>query len=281
MSSIILHQIGGIAVGIEKKDGYLNATKLCAAYNLEKGTAKQPSDWTKTKSAKEYISYVSSVRNILRTELVVVRQGGIDEQGTWIHPDLANDFASWLSVEYKYAVSQWVQDWRSLKASNTFPEKLVGQIDRNPELIAVEMVASTIDLIMGHANINLNIIAGVKCSAIAEMFPQYRIAMEVVKKNLLLPVDSKLLSPTDLAKIWEERTGEKFSAIAFNRKLETANLQKKTGKKELAWIAIGCGIDHSEVVLDTATGHAKTIQRLMWHESVLELIAPELQGGAT
>jgi hypothetical protein len=105
------------------------------------------------------------------------------------------------------------------------------------------------------------------------MFPQYQIAMDVVKKNLLLPVASKLLSPTDLAKIWEERTGEKLSAIAFNKKLEAANLQKKTGKKELAWCAIGCGIDHSEVVLDTAAGHAKTVQRLMWHESVLDLLA--------
>jgi hypothetical protein len=271
--NIILHEIDSISVGIDKKDGYLNATKLCTAYNNRKGTNKIPRDWLSTKRAKEYIAYVSSVTTITQTLLVVVKQGGgIDEQGTWIHPDLANAFSSWLSVEYEYEVGKWVADWKSLKASNTFPEKLVGQIDKSPELVAVEIISGTIDMIMGHSNMNPNIIAGVKCSAIAETYPQLRIAMEVVKKNLLLPVASNLLSPTDLTKIWEEQTGEKLSAIAFNRKLETANLQKKSDKKDLPWIAIGCGIDHSEVVLDTAKGHAKTVQRLMWHESVLELL---------
>lgn len=270
--NIILHEIDSISVGIDKKDGYLNATKLCIAYNNRKGTNKQPSDWLRSKSATEYIAYVSSVRGFLREELVISKQGGSDEQGTWIHPDLGTAFGTWLSVEYQFAVSQWVQEWQSLKASNTFPEKLVGQIDKSPELAAVEIISGTIDMIMGHSNMNPNIIAGVKCSAIAETYPQLRIAMEVVKKNLLLPVATNLLSPTDLTKIWEERTGEKLSAIAFNRKLETANLQKKSDKKDLPWIAIGCGIDHSEVVLDTAKGHAKTVQRLMWHESVLELL---------
>jgi hypothetical protein len=59
--SIILHQIDSISVGIDKKDGYLNATKLCTAYNNRKGTNKIPRDWLSTKRAKEYIAYVSSV----------------------------------------------------------------------------------------------------------------------------------------------------------------------------------------------------------------------------
>ena len=272
MSSIILHQIDNIAVGIDKKNGYLNATKLCAAYNARKGTNKRPSDWLKTNRAKQYLDYVSAITRIPVIELSVSRQGSDEEAGTWIHPDLGIPLATWLSVEYEYVVTKWVREWEQNKSANSFPEKLVGQIGKSPELVAIEIMSETIDLIMGRAGIATNLIAGVKCSAIAEAYPQLRVAMEVVKKNLLLPVESKLLSPTDLAKIWEEKTGEKLSAIAFNRKLAAANLQKRTDKKELPWVAIGCGIDHSEVVLDTASGHAKTVQRLMWHESVLELL---------
>jgi hypothetical protein len=119
MANIILHQFQGIAVGLDKKNGYLNATKLCSAYNAQNGTSKQPSDWTKTKRAKDYIAYVASVRNILRTDLIEVRQGGADDQGTWIHPDLGDVFASWLSVEYEFKVAQILQDWRQGKSELT------------------------------------------------------------------------------------------------------------------------------------------------------------------
>lgn len=121
MANIILHQFEGIAVGLDERNGYLNATKLCAAYNARNGASKQPSDWTKTKRAKDYIAYVASVRNILGTDLIEVRQGGFDDQGTWIHPDLGDAFASWLSVEYEFRVSQILQDWRQEKSLPAAP----------------------------------------------------------------------------------------------------------------------------------------------------------------
>lgn len=108
--SIVLHQIDSILVGLDRKDGYLNATKLCTAYNNQKGTHKQPSDWLRSKSATEYIAYVSSVTRIVATDLVAVKQGGADEQGTWIHPDLAKNFIEWLEKatnkksEYLYVI---------------------------------------------------------------------------------------------------------------------------------------------------------------------------------
>jgi KilA-N domain len=80
MTDIIVHQIDNISVGIDKKDGYLNATKLCIAYNFNRGTNKQPSDWVRSKKATEYIAYVSSVRGIPRTGLVVLKQGGTDRE---------------------------------------------------------------------------------------------------------------------------------------------------------------------------------------------------------
>jgi len=272
MASIILHQIGSISVGLDRKDGYLNATKLCAAYNTQHGTFKQPSDWTKNKKAKDYIAYVSTIRNIPREQLVFSKAGNTDESGTWIHPDLADPFASWLSVEYEFAVSQWLQEWRANKGSNSFPENLTGKIEKNPEEAAITSLCFIVENVLSGTGLAPQLLAGAKATAIAVMFPQYRPAIEGIKKDLLLTVESKLLNATELAAIWETRTGEKLSAIAFNKKLEAANLQAKTGEKALPWRAIGCGIDHSEIVLDTARGHAKTVQRLMWHESVLDLL---------
>ena len=92
--NIILHEIDSIAVGIDKKDGYLNATKLCTAYNNRKGTNKIPRDWLSTKRAKEYIAYVASVT--LEPLIIVKQGGGINEQGTWIHPGLGTAFSEWL-----------------------------------------------------------------------------------------------------------------------------------------------------------------------------------------
>lgn len=95
MTNIIFHQFEGISVGLDKRSGYLNATRLCAAYNIQNGTSKQPSDWTKTKRAKDYIAYVASVQGLLEKDLIESIQGG-DDQGTWIHPGLKDYFTEWL-----------------------------------------------------------------------------------------------------------------------------------------------------------------------------------------
>ena len=51
----------------------------------------------------------------------------------------------------------------------------------------------------------------------------------------------------------------------FNHSINVPNQQANASRSRAE-------IDHSEVVLDTAKGHAKTVQQLMWHESVLELL---------
>ena len=61
---------------------------------------KLPKDWLKTEDAKKYIEAVR--RKILTEEnqLVIVKQGGNDEQGTWLHPKLGIVFARWLNVDF-------------------------------------------------------------------------------------------------------------------------------------------------------------------------------------
>ena len=69
----------------------VNATEMAKPFG------KQPSDWTKTKSAQEFISSLSAVRKIVVTDLIHIKQGGNTIQGTWMHEDVAIEFARWLA----------------------------------------------------------------------------------------------------------------------------------------------------------------------------------------
>lgn len=82
--------------GITFKKG--NAV-LVNATEMAKQFAKTPKDWLRTLLSKHYISSLSAVRHISPTELVITVQGGV-EQGTWMHEDVAMEFARWLSPEF-------------------------------------------------------------------------------------------------------------------------------------------------------------------------------------
>jgi KilA-N domain len=272
MANIILHQVGAVTVGLDKKDGYVNATALCSAFNTQKGTNKQPSDWVRSKRAKEYIDYVAGIRGIPREKLVVSRAGNSEESGTWLHPDLADPFSSWLSVEYEFFVSQWLQDWRSGKASDRFPDSTIGQVQTDPILEGVTHISAAIDCIFATIGMKPQLLAGIKTEAIAANYPQYRPALEAAKSGLSLVLPSKPMTPTRLAEMLKERTGEELNARSMNKRLESLGLQRKTGHASPTWEAIGEGLEHSEIHADTAKGHGKTVVSLRWFESVIDAL---------
>lgn len=57
----------------------VNATEMAKPFG------KLAKDWLSNKSTNEFIHTLSAVRGIVLTELVVVKQGGNGEQGTWMH----------------------------------------------------------------------------------------------------------------------------------------------------------------------------------------------------
>lgn len=81
-------------------------TVMVNATEMAKSFRKTPKDWLRNNSSQEFISTLSAVRQICLTELVVVQQGGNGEQGTWMHEDVALEFARWLSP--KFAI--WCND---------------------------------------------------------------------------------------------------------------------------------------------------------------------------
>lgn len=72
----------------------VNATEMAKPFG------KLAKDWLSNKSTKEFLSTLSSVRTIPLTDLVEIKQGGNKEQGTWMHEDVAMEFARWLSPAF-------------------------------------------------------------------------------------------------------------------------------------------------------------------------------------
>jgi hypothetical protein len=47
--------------------------------------------------------------------IVTLKGGRPEEQGTWVHPDVAIHLAQWCSPKFAVAVSRWVREWMSGK----------------------------------------------------------------------------------------------------------------------------------------------------------------------
>ncbi|MGL5065749.1 MAG: KilA-N domain-containing protein [Microcoleus sp.] len=83
-----------------RDDGLVNATALTTAYRNATGLRKDCAKWLKTQDAEASIAYLARATQKCVAELVIVENG----VGTWLHPDLAEIFAQWISVEYRFAV---------------------------------------------------------------------------------------------------------------------------------------------------------------------------------
>lgn len=87
----------GNEITFSKGDNVMvNATEMAKPFN------KVPKDWLRTKQTQEFINSLSDVRQICPTQLVDVHQGNSSsfEQGTWMHEDVALEFARWLSPAF-------------------------------------------------------------------------------------------------------------------------------------------------------------------------------------
>ena len=115
--------VNGVRIEQRNIDGFINATAMCRAHS------KDISDWLKTddtwdlvvalaenlgvfpKNCKSGNSVFTRVSSIYPS-LVIVKKGSPEfGGGSWIHPDLAIDLASWCSKKFAIQVSRWVQEW--------------------------------------------------------------------------------------------------------------------------------------------------------------------------
>ena len=115
---LIEHSIDGGVIPQRPKDGYINATRLCAQ------AGKLFADYNRNAVTKAFLFELSSVMGIPITGLVQIIQGGNDKliQGTWVHPQVAINLGQWLSPKFNVQVSKWVHDWMRGDVKGYMPE---------------------------------------------------------------------------------------------------------------------------------------------------------------
>lgn len=86
-------QYHGNPISFHKGDNLMvNATQMAKPFN------KSPKDFLKTEQSKRFIEALSEVKKILSSDLVKVTYG--NNGGTWMHEDVALEFARWLSPAF-------------------------------------------------------------------------------------------------------------------------------------------------------------------------------------
>lgn len=90
------------------KDGYINATAMCKAAN------RKMNDYSRLSTTAAFLEALGAETGIPASELIQSLKGGlIEEQGTWVHPQVAIHLAQWLSPQFAVQVTLWVFEWIS------------------------------------------------------------------------------------------------------------------------------------------------------------------------
>lgn len=129
-SEITVFQYNGTNISFLIGEGTtINATEMAQAFN------KSVYDWTRQKSAKEFVKALSAVKGIPCSALIQTVRGGNeqDQQGTWMHEDVAIEFARWLSPAFAIWCNDRIKELLS-HGMTAMPKTLDEMID-NPDLV--------------------------------------------------------------------------------------------------------------------------------------------------
>ncbi|MFN6222830.1 MAG: Bro-N domain-containing protein [Dolichospermum sp.] len=172
------------------------------------------------------------------------------------HKPQAKEFKRWVTSQVLPAI----------RKSGSYP----GVTPMQPEM---QQIATAIDLVFACTVIDSRLIAGVKANQIAKSYPALASAMEESKTLLGIPVEKELVRPTQLAELYAQKTGLEISARRINLLLMEKGMQtKNTSSSSPLWLPTEEGKEYSQIVLDTAKGHNKTVQSLQWYPSVVDVI---------
>lgn len=128
LSNNQIFQYNGSPITFQKGDSVMvNATEMAKPFG------KLAKDWLSNKSTKEFLSTLSAVRIIPLTGLVEIKQGGNGEQGTWMHEDVAMEFARWLSPAFAIWCNDRIKEL--LQYGMTATQPTLEQMIDNPDLV--------------------------------------------------------------------------------------------------------------------------------------------------
>ena len=148
-----------IITEIDLESGYINATKLCKSAGRSWSTYYRS---LKTKEfleelAKEHECTIEDEPNIsnlhncrvenfnvqMKTNVLIISKIGGNHSGTWVHPDVAIDLASWCSAKFQVAVAKLIRRY------------IAGELSSNESLCVSILANETNTLITSFFNIEL------------------------------------------------------------------------------------------------------------------------------
>ncbi len=95
-NEVFMYQGSEITFQLESGSMKINASQMATVF----GDKKRPAFWLRTKQAKDYIQALTDVHICTSADLLTVTKGGDAGQGTWMHEDLALEFARWLNPKF-------------------------------------------------------------------------------------------------------------------------------------------------------------------------------------
>ena len=259
---ITIFNESGIEV-LVREDGYVNATALCKQAN------KLFKDYYKTDTTKAFLETLSSVRNIVLTNLVQTKRGGTpQEQGTWVHELVAVNLAQWLDPKYAVLVTMVMQKFHR------------GELIAQPQPIQAKAleVQTSGQLFQGTLPV-YQLIYDDKNQA---LLATDKVVKKTTSVSMLELGEVKLVATNQEVLLTATEIGQKLgglSAIKVNKILAKMGFQThasykgKGGKIKKRWELNDAGKKEG-MYLDTGRKHSDgvPVRNIQWHEGIVDVI---------
>ncbi len=108
-----------------------------------KAVGKLFADYRRLTNTEAFLQELSSDMGIPISGLVLAIKGGRpDEQGAWVHPDVAINLGQWCSPKFAVAVSKWVREWMTGRATANLPYHIQRYISNRSEIPSTHLKPS-------------------------------------------------------------------------------------------------------------------------------------------
>ncbi len=203
-------------------------------------------------------------------EMLVVNEPGLYRLIFKSRKPVARRFQRWVYHE----VLPTIRKTGSYAIAQTTIQPQEPQPALPPAVPTPQEISELADLIYSKTAVPPELQAGKKANAIAHHHPALKPTMEIFKTALSIPVESELLSPTQLGQILGSSTNTNYTARQINKLLLSQGFQERNpdGGNNPAYLPTDKGKQYCKVILNTAQGRDKTIQSLRWFKDVLEAL---------
>ena len=267
MSNLSVFQYSSAPVSFRKEAGclYVNATEMAKPFG------KRTIDWLQNQSTTEFIKALTEVRKSTSADFQsvrVIKGGNPSLQGTWMHEDVALEFARWLSPAFAIWCNDRIKELLQIGFTATQPT--IEQLVENPDLI-IE-VASKLKMLRQQNTEQQKQIA-IQNRQIDSLTTEI---VELQKKTDYIEV---ILSSKETVTITQIAQDYGMSAKAFNKVLADLKIQRKVNKQWILYTPyLNMGFVHSKTIQITHhNGTIGTVQHTEWRQKGRLFLYEELK----